>query len=100
MAINKDLITSLEPNDLKVRNDYRMWFDVIRKCDEEGHAWQGLNFLGALHRTHQGSISKSWLKSAAGQYILLRSIGFNYIQATYFFMYYVFNTVRSRLLKI
>lgn len=100
VAINKDLIISLEPNELNVRNDYRMWFDVIRKCDEGGHAWQGLEFFGALHRIHQGSITRSWFKSAVGQYIFLKSCGFNYLQATYYFMYYVFNTIKSRILKI
>lgn len=96
VCIDKSIIHHVPGNTLYRRNDYKMWFDVIRHCESAGLAWGPIRTCLGLHRVHSDSLTASKIGSAASQFKFYRACGFNVLYSVYYMYFYVIKTIGTR----
>jgi|APSaa5957512535_1039671.scaffolds.fasta_scaffold136079_1 teichuronic acid biosynthesis glycosyltransferase TuaG len=99
VMIDKFSFNKIEPNYLKRRNDYYMWWQIITKLDSSGIKWGGVEEILSRHRIHDNALTKSKVKSAIGYWKYLSKIKPGAKQKIIFFVFYLKNTIRERLLS-
>ena len=100
VLLDKEALGNLEGNALKRRNDYYLWYQVIKKCDLNNLVWGGIEVSGSAgHRLHGNSLSASKLQSAASQFYFYRACGLSVVGSLRYFMWYIYYTVKARSQK-
>ena len=97
VMVDKSQITEISSNALKRRNDYMLWFDIIRSCDRRSLLWTGYSDHYGCHRLHDGSLSSSKVHSSAAQYLFYRACGFSLLSSSFFWLHYAANTLLGRI---
>lgn len=96
VCIDKSIIHYVPGNSLYRRNDYKMWFDVIRHCETAGLAWGSIRSCLGLHRLHPDSLTASRFGSVVAQFKFYRACGFNLLNSAYYMYFYIVNTIGTR----
>ena len=97
VVVSKKAIPKVDPVFLKRRNDYLMWYRVIKHCQDAGLRWGGFNAVLGEHRLHAQSLTASKFKSAVYQFNFYRAAGQNLYKVFFFMLSYVANTSKNRL---
>ena len=86
----------LQSNTLRRRNDYLMWYQLIRELDARDLKWAGISHFGGYHRLHRKALTNSKFKSVLAQYKFYRTCGFNVLISCYFMFWYAVRAVGKR----
>lgn len=96
VCIDKAQIPFVPGNTLRLRNDYKMWFDIIRQCENRNLPWGSIKSCLGLHRMHSDSLSASRVESALAQFKFYRACGFNFAHSAYYMVFYIVRTFGTR----
>lgn len=96
VMVDKTLCSKLEGNSLRKRNDYFMWFQLIKKLEAEGLRWGGFDLVAAGHRLHPDSLTHSRVNAAFHHFLFLKRCGIPLPKRLYYFFYYIVNTLGRR----
>lgn len=58
--------------DLKMRQDYGLWFDILKMANEQGMRSEGLVDVLGSYRVHEKSLTRNKLRAAYYQWLLYR----------------------------
>jgi glycosyltransferase involved in cell wall biosynthesis len=98
VLVDKWKVSTVEKNYLKRRNDYMMWFHLLKYAGENSLKWGGFKESLAMHRIHSESLTDSKVKAAFAYWGYLKKLPMTGVNRVRFFVCYVVNTVRERLL--
>jgi len=98
VMLDKEKISFLPENSFVKRNDYALWIHVIKACRESNYKWGCIPKLTAIHRLHRGSLTAGKFDAAKWYWKFLRCHVNGYFHCIYYFIFYMINTIRSRLL--
>lgn len=85
---------------IKMRQDLGLWLSIVKKCQELGFGFSGISAPLARYRVHNMGLSSNKRKAALYQWKLYRDVeGLSFLKSTFFFLSYVVNGLRDRLVK-
>lgn len=96
VIIDKEKINKISGNSLPKRNDYFMWFELIKHMEENNILWGGVNIDDAFHRLHKDSLTHSKINSALHHYKFLVHCKIPILRRIQYFAYYIFNSLGNR----
>lgn len=96
VVISRRCLGGIRPNTLKRRNDYYMWYGLIKYIERNNMKWVGMTELGGYHRIHTGSLTSSRIKSVFHQYLFYKHCGFGFKERARYMLSYLCNTIGSR----
>lgn len=96
VMVDKSKVPSVSANTLKMRNDYFMWYQIIKYIESRSMKWGAVNGPAAYHRLHRESLTSSRLKSVLAQFVLYRKCGLTYVGTFYYLSLYFIRGLGSR----
>jgi teichuronic acid biosynthesis glycosyltransferase TuaG len=96
---DRSLLEDPVPSNLKRRNDYDLWAQLIAQCSIKNVAWGGVEIPLGIYRISNNSLSSSYLKSALGYWAFLSSRNIFFPRRCQYFLNYVVRTSLRKFFK-
>lgn len=97
VMVDRQYFNFVHRTTLKKRNDYRMWFEIIKEAEDRSIKIEGLQITGSKTRLHKLALTKSKLSSVFYQWLFYRDIGLSHLHCLYYMFPYILNTLRHRV---
>lgn len=92
-----DLVGKLLMPEIRMRQDYALWAQVIRKSESLGHPMVGLPEILATYRVHPSAMTRNKVTAARYQWNVYRNIeGHSFATSLRYFYHYVANALADR----
>lgn len=96
--IDKSKIPKLEYTAMKKRNDYFMWYHVLRFCEDQQLSWGAIPMRLVYHRLHSKSLTSNIFGSLIWYFILLNNLEVKKVEYPSIIYNYIKNTFLRRIL--
>lgn len=89
VVYDRKLISDPIPSDLRRRNDYHLWAQLIAVMEDENIKWGSVSVCLGFYRIRKNSLSSSKIKSIFGYWVFLGRVETSlFLRLRYFFQYF------------
>lgn len=96
VMVDRRAVPVIKPNTLTRRNDYFMWYEIIKYVEENSLAWGGVYVGEAYHRLHSGALTSSKLRSLLSQITFYRKCELSVFKVLYYLVFYIYRAIGTR----